>query len=211
MRRRTSPRLSACPKRKTISFVWPGASMTSVITAAQGSSGVPTWPESPTRPSAAGDDAEPSRPRNSVRSAVADWGEGTEARKASFSANGPAQALREDSAALRIALTDDLQRGILANGSEDPLGIVGRGQFSLLVAVVAHGQAHHLDRIVGRHDYEHFLMQIMTFMGIASVTLPVAHCDRCAAPGATAWVSTFPRNLVAQVDHFARRVRSRII
>src|SRR4029450_4481628 len=78
----------------------PGASVISVVNAAQGSRPGPARPDSPTRLSALGVETEPCSPRNSVRSAVTDCVGEPEAAKAIFFAKSPAHAFRANIAPL---------------------------------------------------------------------------------------------------------------
>src|SRR4029453_2517944 len=82
------------------SLVSPGASVISVVIAAQGSRPEPARPDSPTRFRAAGLETEPGSPRNSVRSAVTNWVGEPEAAKAIFFAKSPAHAFRANIALL---------------------------------------------------------------------------------------------------------------
>ena len=119
---------------------------------------------------------------------------------------------RQYRAALRIALTDNLQRSVFTDGSKNPFGVVRRRQTPGPIAVISHRQAHQLDRIVGRDENQKVLIEITTVMRVASVALAVANGHRCprsqrqgrGCPEVT-------RFLVAQIDHFTWRVRSRII
>src|SRR5205809_274640 len=77
-----------------------GASVISVVIAAQGSRPGPARPDSPTRLRAAGVETEPCSPRNSVRSAVIDWVGEPQAAKAIFFAKSPAHAFRANVAPL---------------------------------------------------------------------------------------------------------------
>src|SRR4029450_11039590 len=82
------------------SLVSPGASVISVVIAAQGSRPGPARPDSLPRLRAADVETEPCSPRNSVRSAVTDWISEPEAAKAIFFAKSPAHALRANIAPL---------------------------------------------------------------------------------------------------------------
>ena len=185
----------------------------SVITAAAGSSAGPSRPERPTRPSAAGADTEPWRPRNSVRSAVTTGSDGPVARKAVCPAKLPAQAFRARTAPHSGSRSaDHLQRGVLADGAEHPFGIIRRRQAARPVAVVSQREAHELDRVVGRHEHQQVLIQLMTDVGVAREALAMTDGD------GRAWSARqgrgrpdLARLLVAQVDHLARRVRTRVV
>src|SRR4029450_6075360 len=82
------------------SLVSPGASIISVLIAAQGSRPEPARPDSPTRLRAAGIETEPCSPRNSARSAVTGGVGEPEAAKAIFFAKSPAHAFRANIAPL---------------------------------------------------------------------------------------------------------------
>ena len=66
---------------------------------------------------------------------------------------------RQYRTALRIALTDDLQRSVLTDRSKNPFGVVRRRQAPGPIAVISHRQAHQLDRIVGRNENQKVLME----------------------------------------------------
>ena len=95
--RRASSRTCATsrpsPMRKTRRRVSPGASATATCSAAQGSSPAPNRPESALRSSAAGRASDRLRPRNEVRSAVAEDGRSLADAKATRPANSWLKAL----------------------------------------------------------------------------------------------------------------------
>src|SRR5271157_985700 len=115
-------------------------------------------------------------------------------------------------AALRIVLTDDLQRCVFTDGSKNPFGVVRCRQTPGPITVISHRQAHQLNRLVGRDENQEILIEITTVMRVARVALAVTHGHRCpwsqrqgrGCPEVTGF-------LVAQIDHFTWRVRSRII
>ena len=122
--------------------------------------------QSRARPRAAGAAGEPLRPRNSVRSAVTECGRRPTAAKATWPAKSPAQALRASRApALRVALADDLQRGLVAERAQHPLGVERRRQPPRPVAGVADRQADQLDRVVGRDEHQQLLLQPVAACG----------------------------------------------
>ena len=183
------------------------------MTAAHGSSVAPTRPDRPTRRSAAGAAGEPWRPRNSARSAVDECGRAPTPRKASRPAKAPAPGrARQDGPGLRVALAHDLQRRVVPDRSQHPLGVVGRRQPSGLVARVPHGQARELDRVVRRDEQQQFLLQPVALADVPGVALAVADGD--GRPGPAGQGRRGPElagGFVAQVDRLAGRVGDRVV
>ena len=94
---------------------------------------------------------------------------------------------------LRILLADDLQRSVFADGAENPFGVKRRRQIPRPFVVVSHRDVRQLDRIIGWDEHQHILIQAMTDMRVARVTLTVANGDRCArSPGSGVGVHTSP-------------------
>ena len=160
MRWRTRSADSACPKTKTTSAVCPGARVMSVITAAQGSS---------SGPDAAGQADAAQRGGRCRRAVAAEklgaiGGEGMSPRADAGEGNPRSEGARpgaagQHGACLRVVLAHDLQRGVVSDSPEDPLGVIRRRQPSRTVANISHGQAHELDWVVEGDQREQFLIQ----------------------------------------------------
>ena len=162
------------------------------------------------RPGAA---VEPLRPRNSVRSAVNDLrprpdvGEGDRPAKLP----GPGVA-GQHGAGLRVELADDLQRRVVADGAQHPLGVERRRQPPGPVAGVAHRQADQLDRVVGRDEHQQVLLQSVTRRVKRRVALAVADGDgRAGAARQGRRRPDLAGLLVAQIDDLAGRVGDRVV
>ena len=186
--------------------------MISVITAAHGSSAAPTLPGQTDAPKC-------SRVQTSNRcgreipcdrqslSAAADPQPKTRSSRRSYQPRRCAPGRRRTPDRARRPLAAD---AFSRNAAEHPFGVKRRRQTSRPLAVVAHRQAHQLDRIVARDEHQHILIQPATDMRVARVALTVADGHRCAwSPRQGRGCPHLTRFLVAQVDHLARRVRSR--
>jgi hypothetical protein len=119
---------------------------------------------------------------------------------------------RQNRTALAIALADDLQRSVLARRSQHPFGVVRGSQTPGPIIVIPHRQADQFDWIVWRNDNQKVLLEIATDMGEARVALAVADRHGCSrSERQRCWRPEVTGLLVAQIDRFAGRIRSRIV
>ena len=146
-----------------------------VITAAAGSSAGPTRPgeTNPPQGGGCGHRAIAAEEFRAIRGHCLRRRAGGQEGDLAGEAAGPGVP-GQDGTGLRIALADHLQRSVFANGAEHPFGIKSRRQAARPVAVVSHGEAHQLDRGVGRDEHQHILIQLTTDVGVASEALAMA-------------------------------------
>ena len=79
----------------------------------------------------------------------------------------------EQGAALRVERADDLQRGLIAERAQHPLGVERRGQPPRPIAEVADPQAEQLDRVGSGDEDEEVLLQPVAGPVEAGVALAV--------------------------------------